>query len=261
MSVQTDLEARTTKLQAVLSGSNEAITDKGGTAAQNLAGLPEAIHSMQGGNLMEGNVTPTGQEINLTPDDGYDGFSAVTVAGDDNLAPQNIADGITIYGVAGTLKVGASGTQPTEYDEYVEHAKLLYTGEYANYAVAENDGYISVIFMTDAFQVVGYKADTTQYSAQGWVLCRYNKTEQNWDVIDHRNAANEYGFNYVKNIRFCTTTWVYNGAVIWPMSSGGGGTVAAAPGGTITLVGPDSPYVTFLSTPFQAMGMTITEEV
>lgn len=224
MSVQTDIEARTTKLQAVLSGSNEAITDKGGTAAQNLAGLPEAIQSMQVGNLMEGNVTPTGQEINLTPDDGYDGFSAVTVAGDDNLAPQNIADGITIYGVSGTLKVGASGTQPTEYDEYVEHAKLLYTGEYTNYAVAENDGYISVIFMTDAFQVVGYKADTTQYSAQGWVLCRYKKDEQNWDVIDHRNAANEYGSNYVKNIRFCTTTWNYNGAVIWPMSSGGGGT-------------------------------------
>lgn len=224
MSVQTDLEARTAKLKAALDEANEIIIGKGGTGADNVSGLPEAIQTMQGsGNLMEGNVTPTGKPIVLTPDEGFDGFSTVNVAGDDNLAPQNIADGITIYGVSGTLKVGASGTQPTEYDQYVEHAKLLYTGDYANYAVAENDGYVSVIFMIDAFQVVGYREDTTQFSAIGWVLCRYEKAGQNWDVIDHRDAANEYGFNYVKNIRFCTTTWTYNGTTIWPMSSGGGG--------------------------------------
>ena len=256
-------------LSGLFSDIADAIRKKDGSTGKIIADdFPSAIENLEGGgsggsgNLQSGTATPTGKTFTLKPDEGFDGFDSVTVEGDANLEPQNIAEGVTIYGVEGTLKIGAASSLPSEYEPYLEHAKLLYTGEYENIAVSENNEYLNIIFMTSGFKVVGYKSDTTQFSAQGWVLCRYQKSGQNWDVTDNRSTANEYGFNYVKNIRFSTIPWEYNGAVIWPMSSsGGGGTVAAAPGGTITLVGPDSPYVTFISTAFPAMGMTITEEV
>ena len=59
-----------------------------------------------GGNLQEKTVTPTGRVLTVFPDEGYDGMSTVTVEGDTNLTAQNIAEGITIYGVTGALKGG-----------------------------------------------------------------------------------------------------------------------------------------------------------
>lgn len=62
-----------------------------------------------GGNLQEKTVTPTGQQITVVPDEGYDGMSTVIVEGDTNLTAQNIAEGITIYGVTGALKSSGGG--------------------------------------------------------------------------------------------------------------------------------------------------------
>ena len=47
-------------------------------------------------------VTPTGKEETIIPDDGVSGFSSVTVVGEENLVPENIIRDITIYGVTGT---------------------------------------------------------------------------------------------------------------------------------------------------------------
>ena len=54
-------------------------------------------------------VTPTGSEFVETPEDGVDGFSEVTVEGDDNLVPENILKGVTIYGVTGTAETSKPG--------------------------------------------------------------------------------------------------------------------------------------------------------
>ena len=183
--------------------------------------MAEAILALEGGGeLEEGYVTPTGQEFTEYPIG--DGFSSVTVAGDYNLTPENIAEGITIYGVEGTLKIGASSTIPPEYESFIEHAKLLYTGDYANIAIVESNNILNVAFLMDDFTVLSYNESTTEFTAIGWLYCEYTKATQTWRVVDYRTEAST-GTNYVKHIRYSSVYWEYNGQIIWPVGASGGG--------------------------------------
>lgn len=51
-------------------------------------------------------ITPTGAELTYAPGDGVDGYSEVTVDGDENLVSENVKKGVTIYGVEGSLEAG-----------------------------------------------------------------------------------------------------------------------------------------------------------
>ena len=166
-------------------------------------------------------VTPTGETFTVTPDDGVDGFNRVTVDGDYNLTPENIAEGITIYGVEGTLKIGASEEVPPEYESFIEHAKQLYSGDYANLAVLESNNILNVAFLMDDFKVLSYNESSTEFTAKGWLYCEYTKASQTWRVVDYRTEAST-GTNYVKHIRYSSVYWEYNGQVIWPVGASGG---------------------------------------
>ena len=52
--------------------------------------------------LQEKTVTPTKEGSSVAPDSGFDGLSKVTVNGDNNLVPENIKEGVSIFGVEGT---------------------------------------------------------------------------------------------------------------------------------------------------------------
>lgn len=59
--------------------------------------------------LQNKTIAPTTTEQTITADDGYDGLSTVIVNGDSNLVPENIASGVSIFGVEGTLEAGSGG--------------------------------------------------------------------------------------------------------------------------------------------------------
>lgn len=223
MSVQTDLDARVASLKGILDESNAALTDKGGEAAQTLSGLPAAIENLPTAELSDVFIMPTGKDFEVEPEEGT-GFGTISVAGDMNLEPQNIAAGVTIYGVEGTLVPGATSSIPEEYQPYVDHALLLYTGEYENMAILEWNEHLAIVFMMSDFAVTEYNEAATEFKAQGWVSCSFNKLTDNWTFTDWRNEPSTGG-NYVMNIRYSSVYWYYNGQIIWPfgMSGGGGG--------------------------------------
>lgn len=58
--------------------------------------------------LQDKTVTPTTETQIITADSDYDGLDTVTINGDTNLKAENIAEGISIFGVEGTHGGGGS---------------------------------------------------------------------------------------------------------------------------------------------------------
>lgn len=65
------------------------------------ADYPAKVDAIKG-ILQTKNITPTAAGGTVSPDTGYDGFSKVTLPVEPNLIPNNISEGVSIYGVTGT---------------------------------------------------------------------------------------------------------------------------------------------------------------
>lgn len=219
MSVQSEINSRTSKLQAILDDANTAITAKSGTAAANLSGLPEAIDTIPAGGskLQTKLITPTGKVFTVGPDSDYDGFSSVTIAGDQDLIPENVAEGVEIYGVLGTHKGSAI---PEPYASYIAEAKAVYTGEYANVIYAEGYGeqtgitYKTVMFLLDNWSITAYNAATTAYTHSGFMMVQ-REDEGAWTLTDYSNTSTDT--HYAKNIKAASLYIEYNGMTLFPV--------------------------------------------
>lgn len=104
------------KLDAAMSASANAIRAKTGDTAKiawdESNGFSSAISQIKGKRQTK-TVTPKATTQTVKPDSGYDGLSQVTVNGDSDLKAANIAKGVSIFGITGTLESGskvATGT-------------------------------------------------------------------------------------------------------------------------------------------------------
>lgn len=167
-------------------------------------------------NLQEKTANPTGTQFDVTPDSDYNGLSKVTVTGEVNLKPENIAYGVTIYGVTGTMVPPANMTTvPDAYKQLFEQARQLYTGDYKNLMILESDQAVAFGFMLDGFKVMSYDDSNSEFTAQKWVYVAYNKGTGQWKVEDWSNSTSN-GNSYIKNIRYSDAYIYYGTRLLYP---------------------------------------------
>lgn len=97
-----DLHTRDT-IQAAI---REAILSEGITIPEDtpFEDYPQIVESIPG-RLQTKTLTPTAAGLTATADEGFDGFSAVTLPAEPNLIPGNIGAGKSIFGVVGTAEL------------------------------------------------------------------------------------------------------------------------------------------------------------
>ena len=82
-----------------------------------------------GGNYQEKSITPTANGQTVMPDEGYDALSKVNIYGDEDLVPNNIKEGVSIFGVAGTYSGGGYDLNLIGYDLDVEAGTTITKGQ------------------------------------------------------------------------------------------------------------------------------------
>lgn len=97
--------------------------------------IATALEGKASGNtnikLQSKTVIPSSSELVITADKNFDGLKEVTVQGDEDLVPENIKDGVNIFGVQGSLSTSGGGS--SNLGEKI----ITSNGEY----YAEDDGY------------------------------------------------------------------------------------------------------------------------
>ena len=90
---------------ASLSAVADAIREKGGTGDKMSFpdGFVQAVEKLKTQPVLQDKEAMPGvQACVVTPDEGYDGLSSVTVAGEEQLIAANIKRGVEIFGVKGS---------------------------------------------------------------------------------------------------------------------------------------------------------------
>lgn len=112
-----NLENTKSEYEADFDDIESAIVEKGGTITGDYSNLGNDIRAIptsgDAPNLQSKSVSPSTNEINVLPDDGYNGLSNVTVGAvdasiDSNIVAGNIKNGVNILGVTGNYSGSGS---------------------------------------------------------------------------------------------------------------------------------------------------------
>lgn len=82
-----------------------------------------------GGKYQEKDATPSANGQAILPDEGYDALSRVNIYGDEDLVPNNIKEGVSIFGVAGTYSGGGYDLDLLGYDLDIEAGSSITKGQ------------------------------------------------------------------------------------------------------------------------------------
>ena len=130
----------------------------------------------------EKTVMPSANSQTVQPDSGYDGLSQVTVSGDTNLTAGNIKEGVSVFGVLGTLVASSGGGGNCEAylvnasDPTVSFTTTSGDIKVWGYAYSTEQSWGGTTTSVHAFDGDGY------YKAQSWG--NPSKTQCTFDVAD-----------------------------------------------------------------------------
>ena len=168
----------------------------------------------------------------ITPSEGYDAMLKVILAAEPNFQPENIADGITIWGLTGTGKIktdnGSDWPAPNPDDPYYPtEEELDEEAEKDDPSVPKEDymrleddfGNVTKGYLYPDFEITYYDPTTTNFKAVGWRRVSKHTTGELAGQItkDDFTRQESGGWNYLKNIRYCTREKLYyKGVEVWP---------------------------------------------
>ena len=133
-------------------------------------------------------------------------------------------DGSVMHSASQPIPVGTFPI-PEVYVPYVNTAKNIFDVQcgksYRYIAVAENQNYISVHFLTDDFRLVTYDAETTIYTATGIAFVTYDKRTDQWsaEVVDNTTTPSE-GSRYISHWVWSEVDVSWNGSVVFTNQEG-----------------------------------------
>lgn len=93
--------------------------------------------------LQEKIITPTASQQIILPDAGYDGLNQITVNGDSNLVPENIAKGVSIFGVSGSYEELNKQTCIINFSAY---SNIIYS---IHYTIFKQDGTLNTQYISN----------------------------------------------------------------------------------------------------------------
>lgn len=110
------------------------------TTGRTLENLHELWGGISGGGALQAKTAvPSNVDVEVTPDDGYDALSAVTIAAALNLNPWNIRKGKTLFGVTGTADIAVTTEVPSDIPVSKDDADTAYE-EAVGSAPKDEDG-------------------------------------------------------------------------------------------------------------------------
>lgn len=188
-------------------------------------------------SLQQKTVTPAATSQNITPDEGYDGLSQVTVYGDGNLKPSNVKSGVNIFGVTGTYMGDTSndtvGWNTYDFEDTGPTFPMILVGPYlrdfkrgsigagtgvgvfgnqVGYAYSKSRGYYAAFgatvmpsswFKMGIGEYTEFETDSNHYT--------WSDTNRDSSTMDSflSSIANAMGNDYFSGTLSCYKAWVW----------------------------------------------------